>query len=128
MGSHLVDLFARIDYHVKKDKFISISFIVAIGFVVYILSSWWNWWYGGSYGSRVMIDYIPFFIIPLAFGIQHASQKWLRYATLTLTVLATLLVVIQTRQYQKGMIHWENTDSEAYWFCISKIPSTIYWW
>ena len=41
----------------------TIIFIVAFIYVVY---SWWNWWYGGCFGSRPMVHILAVFSVPLA--------------------------------------------------------------
>lgn len=38
-----------------------LSFYGALFGLVYVLSSWWVWFYGGSYGTRVMVDYYALF-------------------------------------------------------------------
>jgi len=38
---------------------------------VYIVYSWWCWWYGGSFGSRPMIDMYGIMAIPLASSIDR---------------------------------------------------------
>jgi hypothetical protein len=45
----------------KKSKFKTISFISFFIFITYIFSSWWMWFYGGSFSSRVFVEYLPFF-------------------------------------------------------------------
>jgi hypothetical protein len=48
----------------RKFEFFGMAFFLAL--VIYVLSSWWMWYYGGSFSSRVMVEYLPFFFILLA--------------------------------------------------------------
>src|SRR5690606_12215379 len=50
----------------KKVKEMSLITPIFITFIIYILSSWWCWWYGGSFGMRAMIQYYAFLAFPLA--------------------------------------------------------------
>ncbi len=82
--------------------------------LVYVLSSWWNWWYGGSFGSRVLVEFLgPF---ALLFGLLLArSTAVVRRSVITLTVLLTVLCQVQTYQARYYQIHWEDMDQERYW-------------
>jgi len=83
---------------------------------IYIIFSWWSWWYGGSYGARPIIDSYALLSIPLAAFIEQ-SFKWPKaIQTFALSVLAVLLAhgVFQTFQYYYGAIHWDSMTREAY--------------
>jgi hypothetical protein len=57
--------------------------------VIYILSSWWEWSYGGSFGCRALVEYYSFFAFPLA-----AFISWFWYNPLTNTFLHTAAKVL----------------------------------
>jgi hypothetical protein len=46
-----------------KHFFASISITLFI--YIFVIFSWWCWWYGGSFGQRAMIDIYPLLAIPL---------------------------------------------------------------
>lgn len=82
---------------------------------IYLLSSWWAWSYGISWGIRPMIDYFAFLAFPLAAGFSFFDQQSWRKYLLTLTVvLLTALSLFQTWQYKKGLIHYDDMSKEAY--------------
>lgn len=99
---------------------------------VYVIFSWWCWWYGGSFGSRVMLDFAPLLVLPLAVfwdkvlgwvrtkagRIGMAVSSWL------LVLMFVSLNVFQTWQYTIGMIHWDAMTKEAYQaiFLKTKVP------
>ena len=105
---------------------ISIFFLL----FVYVISSWWCWWYGGSFGARSFIDIYPSLAFPLAAFIRRAG-RFHGVIRLLLLVLAALLIHInyyQTWQYSKGIVHWSGMTREAYWYSLKhKIPNTDYY-
>lgn len=84
---------------------------------MFVVFSWWCWWYGGSFGSRVMIETYPFLLIGLASFVQLIlSKKW--YIKLPATFVISFFLLLnfhQTRQYTIGMMHWDSMTKEAYW-------------
>lgn len=109
-------------YFFKNSIFQLITWISFILIVVYILSSWWNWYYGGSFGSRVMIDYLVLFAIPLALLLQKTSYPKI---VVTIIIVLGLFTQIQTFQYIKGYIHWSKMNSEWYWDNFLRIDKVL---
>ncbi|HEY6161837.1 MAG TPA: hypothetical protein VI112_11450 [Bacteroidia bacterium] len=99
----------------KNDRYRFWSLLVFSGLLVYVLCSWWNWWYGGSFGQRVMIDYYIFAALLIAFAYKRFEKRSQRIVLTTCFVLSTLLCIAQTYQYRYNIIHWENMDKEKYW-------------
>lgn len=117
---YLLSLFGYLAV-VKHDKF---RFYFGFGFtlfVLYIISSWWNWWYGGSFSSRPMVEFLPFFAFPLAFGLASIKARKQKIAAITIVLAFTALCVIQDTQYYYGVIHWDSMDKERYWESIRNI-------
>ena len=98
----------------NKNRFQAVTLISFLFVVVYVLSSWWSWWYGGSFSGRAFVEYLPFFVVPLAFLIQEASSK-IRLAVLTLMFVFLALNQFQTYQYRYYIIHWDSMDKDRYW-------------
>lgn len=42
----------------------------------YIFSSWWNYWFGCSYGARSFVEYYPLLMFPFAFVISQIKNKF----------------------------------------------------
>lgn len=82
--------------------------------VTYVLSSWWSWWYGGSFSGRPFVEYIPFFAIPLAFLIRSIKGK-MQVAVVLIMFLITAINQFQTYQYRYYIIHWDEMTAESYW-------------
>jgi hypothetical protein len=90
--------------------------------VVYILSCWWMWYYGGSFGSRVMVEYLPVFALLLCFLLNGIKLRALKIAVISLLVVLTLFCQFQTWQYRYFIIHWSEMTKEKYWDAFGKIP------
>lgn len=84
---------------------------------IYVVFSWWCWWYGGSFGSRVMIDIYPLLIVGFAAMLQWLhNQKWWINTPIYLSLLFCIYLNFnQTAQYSIGMLHWDSMTKEAYW-------------
>jgi len=82
--------------------------------LTYVLSSWWNWWYGGSFGARPYVEYLGLFMLLFALALDRLKKMW-RRLLLIATVLVVVLCQIQTYQMRYYQIHWENMDKAQYW-------------
>jgi hypothetical protein len=84
---------------------------------IYIIFSWWCWWYGGGFGQRAFIDSYVLMAIAAASLLSHAmttGKSWLKPAVLAAFILLASLGVIQNIQYYNGAIHWDSMTREAY--------------
>ena len=109
----LVSLFGFI--YLWKDRFKSITLFLFLFVVIYLLSSWWMWYYGGSFSSRVMVDYLPFFGILLSILYKGVSKLRLRYLYIGLIFSFIIINQVQTLQYRYYIIHWSDMNKESYW-------------
>ncbi len=109
----------------KKNRF---EFYSLAGFLIllnYILSSWWNWWYGGSFSSRVYLEYIPVFAILIGLTLTSLKKRILKSTVITFIFLCILLCQIQTYQYRYYQIHWENMTKEKYWEVFLRLDRLV---
>lgn len=88
---------------------------------IYIIFSWWCWWYGGGFGQRAFIDSYALMgvataslLTPVITTGKTAVQRWLRNLTLAAFILLASLGIIQNIQYYNGAIHWDSMTKEAY--------------
>jgi len=99
-------------YRNNRFAFYSLSAFLII--LIWILSSWWNWYYGGSFATRVFIEYYAFFALLLCLSLQNLKNKTAKITYLTLIALLTILCQIQTYQYRYYIIHWSDMDFNRY--------------
>ncbi len=97
-----------------KQYLLAILLFTAIN--IYVISSWWCWWYGGGFGMRALIESYALFAIPLAaFFSWLLKQKLKKRIFLLLPVIMiSLQSAFHTVQYYYGAIHWDSMTKEAY--------------
>jgi 4-amino-4-deoxy-L-arabinose transferase-like glycosyltransferase len=96
-----------------KNRLSSLMVIIP---AIYLMFSWWNWWYGGSFGCRPIIDFYPILAIGIAMVFQKASEvKWGAFSMLPISLLLIAFNLFQTLQKKSDAIHWEGMTQEAYW-------------
>lgn len=83
---------------------------------VYVIFSWWCWWYGGSFGSRPMIDTYGIMAIPLAAFLSFIMKRaiWQRALLGVVLVLFVFLNQFQMNQYRTSLLHWDSMTGKAY--------------
>jgi hypothetical protein len=83
---------------------------------VYVAFSWWCWWYGGSFGSRVLIDIYPLLAIPLCafFKGITTSAKNVRRLVYSLVIFFFLLNILQSAQAKWNIIHYDSMTARSY--------------
>ncbi len=93
--------------------------------ITYVFSSWWNWWYGGSFSSRVYVEYISIFMILMGIALKEINvKKWSRLFLLA-TALTIIVCQIQTYQYRYYEIHWSGMTKAKYWDVFMRIDKLI---
>jgi hypothetical protein len=94
--------------------------LVAAGGVIffvdtYLIASWWDWQFGGSFGHRGFTDGLGLAAIFTAAFFRWAERRpRLAIGVATLTSLAVLLSVAQMLQYWKGILPIANTTWDQY--------------
>ena len=106
----------------RENRFKAVSLILFYVLVIYVLSSWYMWYYGGGFSQRPMVEYLAYFMIPLAILIEKIRFKRIIKTTVIILVLVCL---IQTIQYRNGYIHWSDMNKELYWENFLRIDKVI---
>lgn len=82
---------------------------------IYIIFSWWCWWYGGTYGQRVMIDSYAMLAIPLAAFIRYVDGKRIvNYLFYGIALFFIWLNIFQTYQFEYQCLHYDSMSSKLY--------------
>ncbi|HOZ87167.1 MAG TPA: hypothetical protein PL029_05365 [Bacteroidia bacterium] len=121
--------FSLIGFLFLRKKLAAFSFVIPLFFALYLymVFSWWCWWYGGSFGQRVLIDIYPLLLIPMTaffefLGDQSKVKRRMVYSIVSLLVLLNLF---QTIQAKYNIIHYDSMTRENYFkvfFTTSKQP------
>ena len=90
----------------------SMLFLVAN---TYLIASWWDWQFGGSYGHRGFVDGFPIFAIGLAGFFQWAAASATRRSLVTIcATVAIALSVVQMIQYWNRVMPMSDTTWDHY--------------
>lgn len=83
---------------------------------VYVAFSWWCWWYGGSFGQRVLIDIYPLLALPFAAFLRNMMQgkRWQKQTVYVLVGFFTALNLFQSMQAKYNIIHYDSMTARAY--------------
>jgi len=97
---------------------------------IYILASWWSWWFGGAFGLRAFIESYALLALPFATFVDFGTKqvKWLKTTILSVLVILIGYNQFQTRQYNNNAIHWWWMNKEAYWETFLKLKPTERFW
>lgn len=97
-----------------RSKGAALWLAVFLGVAVCIISSWWSWYYGASFGMRAMLEYLPFFAVLMAYLLTALPEEF-RSGAVVLSLLAVPVNLIQTYQYNKFILHWDQMDEDRFW-------------
>ena len=81
---------------------------------VFIIYSWWNWYYINGFGSRPMVDIYPILAFPMALTIQKMFAR--RWSKVVLIILPFFIVLnmFQMYQHDKGIL-WTELGNLGYY-------------
>jgi hypothetical protein len=105
------------------------SILIYVAITLYLISSWWCWWFGGGFGMRAMVQSYALLVFPLCCVVDVVFFNSLRkkvldfgikYSVLILLIGCVYLNILQTLQYNRGMIHWDAMNKKAYWIVFGK--------
>ncbi|MCB9185146.1 MAG: hypothetical protein H6601_00200 [Flavobacteriales bacterium] len=77
--------------------------------ITYIFGSWWAWWFGGAYGHRCYVDFLPVFAIPFGYVIQR-MENWTTLMKVGTGGIFLILVFINIRMSDFYMGMWDGPD------------------
>ncbi len=113
-----------------KEMFIPISAYMIIN--IYLISCWWDWGFGGSFGMRALVQSYAFLALALAFIINYIfsiSKLGIRVPTTIITFAAiiffTVTNVFQTWLTKNYLFHWDGMTKEALEFTFYKTDYTL---
>lgn len=102
-------------YFIRKSLYMGISWLIFFLLITYVFSSWWMWFYGGSFSSRVYVEFIPLFILPIALLLNKTTSIVKRNLFVASLLLLTAICQIQSYQYRYYEIHYSEMTQEKYW-------------
>lgn len=101
----------------RRERFRMVSYLLFLVVVIYILSCWWMWYYGGSYGMRAIIEYFAFFGLLFGVLLERLQRNWkMIFNALAVFIVLPLIYVnlVQTWQYYEGILPYDGMTKEKY--------------
>jgi len=101
--------------------------ILIAGFILvfwYVIFSWHQWWYGGGFGARPMVDVYAILALPLAavvHGIIACTNKYVRVSAMVIGAALITLNVFQSYQLINEVTRWDKTTRSFYWRSFGKV-------
>jgi hypothetical protein len=86
------------------------SIIIFLPLFLYVVFSWWCWWYGGGFGSRPMIDVYALMALPLGAFLQWLGK--LKWYWSSFPIVLILLCVFLNLEDSGGF--WDNINDPDY--------------
>jgi hypothetical protein len=81
----------------------------------YLVASWWDWQFGGSFGHRGFTDSLPVFAIGLAGLYTWSARRTTTAAAVAcIASVAVALSVFQMLQYWSGVLPFSDTTWDQY--------------
>ena len=99
-----------------------VAFLFFMPLYLYVVFSWWCWWYGGSFGQRALIDIYPIMALSLAAAIFQFAKNFKR-VTYSFLAFCLILNIWQTTQAKYNIIHYDSMTRTSYFkvlFTITK--------
>lgn len=115
--------FAGLPFLWKQNRTLFWQVISVLALLIYINSSWWCWWFGGSYGNRPYIDGYGIFAFSIAAFFNFVAKlkiKALSYAGIVIIAAFVCLNLFQTWQYRMGLIHYISETKQTFWMNFLK--------
>jgi hypothetical protein len=101
----------------KLSKLLFSSSITVLFLGLWVNLSWWCWWYGGGFGARSLIDFLPFMAFGLAAFLMWLSQQKTLLKAPFVLVLSFLSIwsIFMNKQYKSSIIHYDSMSKELFW-------------
>ncbi|MCW3070655.1 MAG: hypothetical protein JWO44_545 [Bacteroidetes bacterium] len=110
----------------KKSRFQLYSLLLFFLFLVYITASWWNWYYGPSFGQRPFVEFYPLNAVLLALLLSSLNKLSHRRAFYSFIGLLLAFNLLQSFQYVKNIISPWDMNFEKYKYTFLRTAPKYY--
>lgn len=107
----------------RATRHLAVPVLVFLAIFIYLVFSWWQWWYGGGFGCRPLVSSLALLALPVAILSQWLFRRhWLLGVSLIVVISAGIkLNMEQQNQYRKTIIHWDSMNKERYWKAVDRL-------
>jgi len=111
----------------KRDLFKILGILFFWGILIYVISSWWCWYYGGSFGQRAFIEFYPVAILSFAPLLLWMEGKIIFKVFQVFTILCVVFNLIQSYQYRSNILHYDSMNKQKYWSVFLRTDVSYEW-
>ena len=106
----------------KKHKAAIVGLLVFLCADVYVVFSWYQWYYGGGFGARPMVEVTAVLAFPLAMLANHFQKqaKPIRNVAISTLVCIAMFSAFQAYQYSLSILPWDHNNRVYYWRVFGK--------
>lgn len=95
--------------------------------LVYVIASWWCWYYGGSFGQRAFIEFYPIALVSMI-PLLNSELAVSRTKIIALfTGCCIFLNLVQSYQYRNNILHYDSMNKSKYWQVFLKTGGEYEW-
>lgn len=97
----------------KSNRYLFWGILLVTTLFIYIMASWWCWYYGGSLGMRPLIDVYAIFAIPLILFVVQLRK----FGTTLLLIFSGIMIYFNlTLNYQMlhSILHFSEMNKERF--------------
>ncbi len=112
-----------------KVKAVKPAILVFIALNIYLIFSWWCWWYGGGFSARPLVESYAVLAVLVALTVEQGLKiSLLKRIMIPIVSLLLVLNIFQTQQFEKGIIHYDGMTWEGYkrHFFATELPKDFY--
>ena len=102
----------------KRHKALAIAILLTFLALSYIFASWWNWWFGCSFGARSFVEYYALLIIPFAYLLKSASENKGLLIFLALFISFSCYLNLSIEYYYDGCFYGGTWDFKNFFKLI----------
>lgn len=110
----------------RYNRKIFIPALVTFFLVLYVYSSYEEWWFAGSFSSRVMMDIYPLMVLPLGYFLRFISEQKKAIKIIAGLILSLLVALnlFQIWQYNNNILDHERMTKAYYWKVFGRTFTT----
>lgn len=115
----------------KKWKNMFVPIFIYLIFNIYLISSWWDWGFGGAHGMRALVQSYAFLAFPLAFFIKQLFSLTKKSVKVILIPICfsifgflIYLNIFQVWLFKNSLMHWDSMTKQAYYYPLFKTKWT----
>lgn len=97
--------------------------VALLTLATYIFGSWWAWWFGGAYGHRCYVDFLPLLVIPSAVAVEWILKSKMLTSAFAIAAILAIYVNLRMCYIYAGMWDGPNWNWGSY---IGKLKEVFF--